>query len=289
MNNTIIFPNLHITLNNVGRSIDLFNFKIAFYGIVIAVGMLLGSYVIIRESRRREMNEDNILDVIIFSLIFGVIGARAYYVIFSWSLYRDDLLSIFNIREGGLAIYGGVIAGVITAVIVCRIKSLNFLKVADICILGLPLGQAIGRWGNFFNREAFGGYSDGLFRMQIPLNQVRSMDDVTKEMLNNSTVIKDTTFISVHPTFLYESLWCIGVFIILILLRNKIRFDGEQLLRYLLLYGLGRFWIEGLRTDQLFLWGTKIPVSQALAGVIVVLSAIILLICNIRQNKLEKQ
>lgn len=288
MNDTIIFPNLHITLNSVGRNVQIFNLNIAFYGIVIALGMMLGSLVILREAKRREMNEDNILDVIIFSLVFGIIGARLYYVIFSWDLYRENLLSIFNIREGGLAIYGGVIAGIVTALVVCRVKRISFLEVADVCILGLPLGQAIGRWGNFFNREAFGRYTDNLFAMQIPLNQVRSMDDVTKEMINHAEVIKHTTFISVHPTFLYESMWCIVVFVILMLLRNRTKFDGEQLLRYLFLYAFGRFFIEGLRTDQLLLWGTHIPVSKALAGVIVVLSGATYIFVMIRQKKLEK-
>jgi len=288
MNDTIIFPNLHLTLNSVGRNVRILNLNIAFYGIVIALGMLLGSFVIMREAKRREMNEDNILDVIIFSLIFGIIGARMYYVIFSWNLYREDLLSIFNIREGGLAIYGGVIAGIITALIVCKVKQISFLKVADVCILGLPLGQAIGRWGNFFNREAFGKYTDNLFAMQIPLNQVRSMDDVTQEMLKHTEVIKHTTFISVHPTFLYESMWCIVVFAVLMLLRNRTKFDGEQLLRYLFLYALGRFFIEGLRTDQLILWETHIPVSKALAALIVICSVLIYVAVIVRQKKLDK-
>lgn len=288
MNDTIIFPNLHLTLNSVGRNVRILNLNIAFYGIVIALGMLLGSFVIMREAKRREMNEDNILDVIIFSLIFGIIGARLYYVIFSWNLYREDLLSIFNIREGGLAIYGGVIAGIITALIVCKVKQISFLKVADVCILGLPLGQAIGRWGNFFNREAFGKYTDNLFAMQIPLNQVRSMDDVTQEMLKHTEVIKHTTFISVHPTFLYESMWCIVVFAVLMLLRNRTKFDGEQLLRYLFLYALGRFFIEGLRTDQLILWGTHIPVSKALAALIVICIVLIYAAVIVRQKKLDK-
>ena len=285
MNDAIIFPNLHITLKNVGRSVDIFGFRVAFYGIVIALGMLLGSFIILKEAKRREMSQDDILDVIIFSLIFGIIGARAYYVAFSWDVYKENWLSVFNIREGGLAIYGGIIFGVITALIVCKTKELKFLDVADVCILGLPVGQMIGRWGNFFNREAFGGYTDNIFAMQIPLNQVRSMDDVTTEMMDNGKIIKDTLFINVHPTFLYESLWCLGVFVILFLLRKKIRFRGEQLLRYMFLYGLGRVWIEGLRTDQLHIWNTNIAVSQVLAGVLVGVSAILIIVFSFKSSE----
>jgi phosphatidylglycerol:prolipoprotein diacylglycerol transferase len=252
---------------------------------VIALGMLLGSYVIMREAKRRGINEDNILDVIIFSLIFGIIGARLYYVVFSWDVYKGNLLSIFNIREGGLAIYGGIIFGVLTALLVCKFKKLSFLEVADICILGLPLGQAIGRWGNFFNREAFGKYTDNFFAMQLPMNQVRSMDDLTKEMIDKAKLIDDTLFVSVHPTFLYESMWCLGVFVILFLLRKKISFKGEQLLRYMFLYGLGRVWIEGLRTYQLHIWGTKLAVSQLLAGALVVVCGSMIAVIRVKKKK----
>ena len=278
MENTIIFPNLHITLNNVGKSISVFGFEIAFYGIIIAVGMILGSSIIMKNAKRQGYKEDDFLDIIIWTLVFGVIGARAYYVIFSWDLYKNDLLSIFNLRQGGLAIYGGVLAGMLTAFIVCRVKKIPFLKAADICILGLPVGQAIGRWGNFFNREAFGDYTNNLFAMQIPLSRVRTMDDVTQTMLDHVTTIGQTTFISVHPTFLYESLWSVGVFIFLLIMSHHLKFNGEAILLYLITYGAGRFWIEGLRTDQLILFNTGIPVSQLLAACMIAFGFIMLLI-----------
>lgn len=288
MNDTIMFPGLHITLNHVGRSINVFGYRIAFYGIVIAIGMLLGSYIILKEAKRRGFKEDDFLDIIIWSLIIGVIGARAYYVAFAWDTYKYDLPSIFNIRQGGLAIYGGIIAGVITAFIVTKKKKMNFVEAADIAIIGLPVGQCIGRWGNFFNREAFGDYSDGLFRMLIPLNQVRSRSDVTIKMLNNTVTIGKTEFISVHPTFLYESIWTLMVFIVIFIMRKHIRFNGQQFLTYVVLYGIGRFWIEGLRTDQLILWNTNIPVSQLLSALGVIVGIALLIMGNLKASAKKK-
>ncbi|MBP7059477.1 MAG: prolipoprotein diacylglyceryl transferase [Lachnospiraceae bacterium] len=278
MENTIIFPNLHITLTNVGKSISVFGFEIAFYGIIIAIGMILGSSIIMKNAKKQGYKEDDFLDIIIWSLVLGVIGARAYYVVFSWNLYKNDLLSIFNLRQGGLAIYGGILAGILTAFIVCKLKKIPFLKAADVCILGLPVGQAIGRWGNFFNREAFGDYTNNLFAMQIPLSRVRTMDDVSQTMLDHVQTIGNTAFISVNPTFLYESVWSVGVFIFLMIMRRHLKFNGEAVLLYLITYGAGRFWIEGLRTDQLILFNTGIPVSQLLAACLVAFGFVMLLI-----------
>ena len=199
-------------------------------------------------------------------------------------MYRDNLLNIFNIRQGGLAIYGGVIAGIITGYIVCRIKKMRFLETADMVVLGLLVGQILGRWGNFFNREAFGQYTDGLFAMQLPLNAIRSMDDVTTEMLNHVELIGGDRFISVTPTFLYESLWNLALLCILLLLRKRKQFDGQIFFLYLLGYGIGRFWIEGMRTDQLLLWNTNIPVSQALAALLVIASLVLLGVGYVRMK-----
>jgi phosphatidylglycerol:prolipoprotein diacylglycerol transferase len=282
MTETIRFPHLHITLNHVGQYFNLFGFHVAFYGCVIALGMILGVMMILHEAKRTGQSEDNYLDIAIWTLIFSVIGARIYYVVFAWDLYKDNLLSVFNIRQGGLAIYGGVLAGILTAFIVCKIKKMPFLLVADTCIIGLPIGQMLGRWGNFFNREAFGGYTDSLFAMQIPLDAVRQEGAVTQEMMEHLKTIKGVEYISVHPTFLYESLWSLGVFLLLFFMRKHVRFHGQQFLTYLVAYGAGRFWIEGLRTDQLFLTGTSIPVSQLLAAIMVVFGIIMLIVGNRR-------
>ena len=285
MNETIIFPNLHITLEHVGKTFTVFGIEIAYYGVIIAIGMLLGVGLILREAKRCGKNEDDYLDLCIITIIFSVIGARLYYVIFSWDLYKDDLLSIFNIRQGGLAIYGGVIAGIITGYVVCRVKKLNFWETADMVVLGLLVGQILGRWGNFFNREAFGDYNDGLFAMLLPMDAIRSMDDVTTEMLANVQIIDGSRFISVTPTFLYESLWNLALLCLLMFLRKRKLFHGQQFLLYLLGYGIGRFWIEGMRTDQLLLWNTDIAVSQALALVLVAVSAVLLAVGYRRQKK----
>lgn len=278
MSYTIRFPHLHIVLNHVGQSINLWGYEVAFYGIIIAIGMILGVSMILREARRSNQSEDSYLDIAIWTIIFSVIGARLYYVVFAWDVYKDDLLSIFNIRQGGLAIYGGVLAGILTAWIISRIKKMNFLQIADTCILGLPIGQLIGRWGNFFNREAFGQYTDNLFAMQIPIDAVRQPESITSEMLSHVQTIDGVSYISVHPTFLYESLWNLGVFLILFLMRKHIKFRGQQFWTYLAAYGAGRFWIEGLRTDQLSLFGTGLPVSQLLAAVMVVIGVLAILI-----------
>lgn len=284
MTDTIIFPNLHITLDHVGKTFTVFGFEIAYYGLIIAIGMVLAVALILKEAKRCGFSEDDWLDVCIVVIIFAVIGARLYYVAFSWDLYKDDLWSILNIRQGGLAIYGGVIAGILAGLVMAKIKKINFLEGADIAVLGLLVGQILGRWGNFFNREAFGQYNDGLFAMLLPMDAIRSMDDVTSEMLANVQLIDGVRYISVTPTFLYESLWNLGLLLILFAIRKKKLFHGQQFFLYLFGYGVGRFWIESLRTDQLILWNTNIAVSQALAAVLVVFSAISLIVLYRRQK-----
>ena len=265
MDTSIIFPNLHITLNNVGKG----SFFVAFYGVIIAIGMLIGVTFILKEAKRVGFDEDKFLDICIITIIAGVVGARAYYVAFEWEYYKDDLLSALNIRQGGLAIYGGVLAGIACLAILCKIKKYQFLRVCDVCIHGVVIGQICGRWGNFFNREVFGQYTDGLFAMLLPINSVRSQGDITAEMLKNIVTISGVDYVSVHPTFLYESMWNVGLLIIMLLLRKRKKFDGQIFFTYLAGYGLGRFWIEGIRTDQLKIWGTSLPVSQVLAAVLV--------------------
>lgn len=283
MGSSIIFPNLHITLNNIEKGFYVGSFFIAFYGVIIAIGMLVGVTFILKEAVRVGFDEDKFLDVCIITIIVGVIGARLYYVLFAWDYYKDNLLSIFNIRQGGLAIYGGVLAGIACVAVLCKIRKYELLKVLDVCIIGVVIGQIFGRWGNFFNREVFGQYTDGLFAMLLPLNSVRSQLDVTPEMLTNLVQIEGVDYISVHPTFLYESLWNLGLLIIMLLMRKKKKFDGQIFFTYLVGYGLGRFWIEGIRTDQLKLWNTNIPVSQLLAAILVVLGTG-LFVYNLKKN-----
>lgn len=286
MHQTIEFPNLGIHLSSLGDHITVFGFDIAYYGIIIGLGILAGIFIAAAEAKHTGQNPENYYDLAIYAVIFSIIGARIYYVAFSWDMYKDNLKSIFNIRQGGLAIYGGVIAAVITVIIFAKVKNLSAPLLFDTAGLGLVAGQMIGRWGNFCNREAFGEYTDGLFAMRLPTDAVRS-SDITELMREHMETVEGVSYIQVHPTFLYESVWCLMVLVIMLLYRKHKKFEGEVFLIYLLGYGLGRVWIEGLRTDQLWIPGTEIPVSQVLAGVLAVVSAGLIVYCR-RKKRTEQ-
>ena len=289
MHTSIEFPNLGIHLENVGKTLTIFQFDIAYYGIVIGLGIVAGLLVAMYVAKRTKQEPENYIDLAMFAVVFGIIGARIYYVVFSWDMYKDHILSIFNIREGGLAIYGGVIAAVITVFVFARVKKLSAPLLLDTAVFGLVTGQMIGRWGNFFNREAFGEYTDNLFAMRLPLDAVRSTSDVTEKMWAHLETIDGVDYIQVHPTYLYESIWCLLVLVLLfIYLRHKV-FDGEVFLVYLAGYGIGRFWIEGLRTDQLLLPGIGLPVSQVLAGVLVMVSVILIIVFRRKSGRRQNR
>lgn len=271
MDYSINFPNLGIHLEHVGKNIMIGNFSIAYYGIVIAIGMMLGMKACLMRAKETGQSEEDYVDLVITGLIFGVIGARVYYVLFSWENYKNDILSIFNIRQGGLAIYGGIIGAVLALYVMSKIKKIPIMTILDTIAIGIPIGQIIGRWGNFFNREAFGGYTNNLLAMQLPVSAVRQ-HEITEEMWQNAVVINGVQYIQVHPTFLYEGLWNCGVLIFLILMRKKTKFSGELFLLYIIGYGVGRFWIESLRTDQLLVPGTHIPISMVVSNVGIVVS-----------------
>lgn len=284
MTRTIDFPHLEIHLSSVGNHITVFGFDIAYYGMIIGAGILAGIFMAVYEAKRTGQKEEDYYDLSICAVIISIIGARAYYVIFSWDMYKDDLLSIFNLRQGGLAIYGGVIAAVLTVIVFAKVKKLSAAQIFDTAGLGLVLGQAIGRWGNFFNREAFGEYTDGLFAMKLPVDAVRS-SDITDLMRKHMETVDGVSYIQVSPTYLYESMWCLALLILLLLYRRHKKFQGEVFLMYLFGYGAGRAWIEGLRTDQLWIPGTEIPVSQVLAGTIVVVSFVLIVYNRIKVKK----
>lgn len=267
----IAFPHLGIYLRNVPKSFSVFEFPIALYGVIIAVGVLAGVLLAAYVAKLEKLDPDVIWDFAIYAIIFSIIGGRIYYVIFSWDRYKDHLLDVFNTRKGGMAIYGAVIAAFLTLWIYCRKKKQSFLRMADICVPGLVLGQVIGRWGNFVNREVFGRYTDGLFAMRLPITDVRSRD-VTLELAEHMFT-DGVNYIQVMPTFLYESVLNLIVFLIMILYRKHKKFQGEIALIYLGGYGIIRFVIEGLRTDRLLLWNTNIAVSQLL-GMLLFLFAV---------------
>lgn len=282
------FVHLGITIEHLPRSISVFGFRIAFYGIIIGCGMLAGIWLAVRDAKRRGQDPDLYLDYALYAIIFSIIGARAYYVIFEWDAYKDDLLQILNLRAGGLAIYGGVIGAALTLLVFTRVRKVSFLSMADTGVLGLILGQIIGRWGNFFNTEAFGGYTDSLFAMRIKMSLINpSM--ISQELLEHKIVEDGVEYIQVHPTFLYESLWNLGVLLFMLWYRKRKKFEGEMFWIYLLGYGLGRTWIEGLRTDQLIFFGTGLPVSQCLSVLLAAVAAGVLIWKHGRLRRMGKE
>ena len=255
----ISFPMLGGLRINPPSYFTLFGRPIYFYGVLIGLGFLLAIVFCAKRAKRFGLKEDDVYDVAIWLIPCSILGARLYYVLFRFDYYRVHPDELFSVWNGGLAIYGGVIAGVLTVYLVCRHKKIPVPAMLDNLCYGLLIGQIIGRWGNFLNREAFGAVTDIFCRMGL--------------------TAPDGTTVYVHPTFLYESLWNLGVLLFLLWFERtgRRRFDGHCVTLYFLLYGLGRFWIEGLRTDSLYIGNTGVRVSQALSLALVIASAAMLL------------
>lgn len=284
----LIFPHLGIVIQHLPNHITVFGFRIAFYGIIIGCGMILGLLLAQWDAKRRGQDPDLYLDFALYAIILSVIGARIYYVAFQWGYYGQHPAEILNIRGGGLAIYGGIIAAVLTAIVYTRIKKISFLQLADTGVLGLILGQAIGRWGNFFNAEAFGGYTDSLLAMRLK-ESIVNPSMISAEVEAHRILDNGVAYIQVHPTFFYESVWNLCALLFLIWFgKHRQKWTGEIFFLYLLLYGTGRFFIEGLRTDQLLIPGTQLAVSQCLSGVLVVVSCIVLIRRGQKVSRVQK-
>ena len=265
----ITFPNLGISVNPSRVAFNVLGKDIYWYGIIIAAGFLLAVIYAMRRAPSFGLNEDNILDMLFVAVPLAIVCARLYYCIFYWDLYRDNPIAILYVWEGGLAIYGGVIGAVIGVAIFCRVKKLPIGPLLDVGGLGLLIGQMIGRWGNFMNREAHGAITDGFFKMGIA------------DAAGNVTYYQ--------PTFLYESVWNLVGFVALHFYSKRRKFDGEVFLLYLAWYGLGRAWIEGLRTDSLYLFNTGIRVSQLLAALSCVAAiAVLVYVRVVRKPQPEK-
>ena len=247
MYGTISFPGLGLSFNPSRVAFSIGSKPIYWYGIIIAAGFLLAVYYAMRRADQFGLTQDNIIDMLICAVPLAIIGARAYYCLFSWNLYKDDPIRVLYIWEGGLAIYGGVIGAVIGLFLYTKVKKVKTSALLDIGGLGLLIGQSIGRWGNFMNREAFGAQTDSFLRMGL-------------------TDASGAT-IYVHPTFLYESVWNAIGLLILHFYSKRRKFDGQIFLMYLGWYGLGRMFIEGLRTDSLYVGASNLRVSQLLAGI----------------------
>lgn len=286
----IWFPNLGIeieTLDNIAFSIG--GLSVYWYGLLIGIGILLALLLIFGTAKRTGQSLDMYYDLAIWTIAAGIIGARLYYVAFNWESYRENLMSIINLRQGGLAIYGGVLLGILVGIIYCAIKKQNTLRIADTAMPGVIVGQIVGRWGNFINREVFGGYTNGPLAMRYLASQVKAAD-ITPEIAANVVKAYGAEYIQVHPTFLYESLWNVGVLILMLLLwRSKKKADGQVMALYFIGYGIGRFWIEGIRTDQLMLWNTGLPVSQVVSAVLVLVGIILWVYSAKAAKKAEKQ
>ena len=260
-NYDIYFPHLGIGVEHLGNSISVFGFRIAYYGIIIGIGMLMGVLIASFDYKRRGQKSEDIEDLALYSIIFAILGARAYYVIFEWDYYSQ---------------HGGILTGILCCVIFCYRRKVKFFSIADSAVLGLLTGQLIGRWGNFFNAEAFGRYTDSLLAMRIK-ESIVNPNMLNENVLTHAIRIGDEMFIQVHPTFFYESVWNLCTLIFLWITGPKKKFTGQIFWEYLMFYGIGRFWIEGLRTDSLLLWGTNIAVSQALSGALAVLGLAMIL------------
>ena len=284
MNTTdIAFPHLKIYLENVPDSFRIGGLDIYLYGVVIGLGLILGIFMAERAAKVCGMNPDEIWDFAIYAVIFSVLGARIYYVVFEWSEFKGDIKSILNIRQGGLAIYGAVIGAFLTLFVFCKLKKRNPFQLGDCGVQGLVLGQAIGRWGNFFNREVFGEYTDNLFAMRLPIDAVRDPSDITANISNH--IPEGANYIQVHPTFLYESMLNLILFAIMVWYHKRKKFNGEICLMYLGGYGIIRFFVEGIRTDQLKIAGTDIAVSQMLGISLFVLSLVMEIIIRLKLSK----
>ncbi|MCR4990399.1 MAG: prolipoprotein diacylglyceryl transferase [Lachnospiraceae bacterium] len=281
--NDIAFPHLGLYLTNVPKGFSVFGFFIAFYGIFIGIGVMAGICLAARVAKWSKITSEVVWDFAFLAVLVSIICARIYYVIFMWDLYKNDLLSIFNLRQGGLAIYGGVIGAFIMVFSFSAVKKISPGVLGDVCTPGLILGQIIGRWGNFTNREVFGEYTDNIFAMRLPIDAVRA-SDISETI--RAHIEAGTNYIQVHPAFLYEGLWNLGILILMLVLWRKKKFEGQISLLYIGGYGLGRAWIEAIRTDTLFVPGTSIPVSLAFAIACVLFS---LTLNFIMLRKVKKQ
>lgn len=276
MNMSVRFPNLGLEFEYVPVSVRVFGFEITFFGILLAVGMLLGIAFVVLEAKRKKQDANLYLGMMISGLAGGFIGARFFYVLLSWSVYKTDIMKVFDTRNGGMVFYGGLLGGVLAAAVFCRVKKAVFMEMADVAVKGLLIGQLIGRWGNFFNRESFGEYTNNVLTMQLPLSNVRA-GEVTPWMRENLVAIDNVSYIQATPLFLYESIWCLLLLLLLFVWNRRKLFAGEIFMRYLAGYGFGRFFIEWIRTDKMFLPGTDIPVNQVIsAGLFLLFTAVVI-------------
>lgn len=285
----VYFPNLGLTFHIPSEAFRVFGVPVYWYGIILTTGIILGTALSCYIAKKENIDPNLISDFVLYDLVFAIIGARLYYVAFNWDYYKMHLSEIINIRQGGIAIYGSIIASVIVIIVYTKIKKIPFAKFTDIAVYGLLLGQIIGRYGNFFNKEAFGDYTDNLFAMALLVNEAKP--PFSANVLANIKTYEafgTQHFIQVHPTFLYESCWNLVLLIGLLFYRNYQKADGEILCLYLIGYGIGRFWIEGLRVDQLLIGHTQLPISQIVACLSVLIGLVGIFFYRKNNSKIKK-
>ena len=272
----IAFPNLGIYIETLKNNIKIGDFTIAYYGIIIAVGMLLAFFVATKCAKQMGISEDTMYDLFIIVILLGIIGARAYYVLFNLDYYSIRPYEILDIRAGGLGVYGGIILSIIGIIVYSIIKKCDIGKVLDAVGIAIPLGQSIGRYGNFFNMEAYGTYTNNIFAMRMNIKFLDSAN-ISYEQLINAVEENGTRYIQAHPTFFYESSLNIILFIILLFIFKKhYKFKGQLIATYFIGYGIIRFFVESLRTDSLMFYNYK--VSQLVAIACIVLGIFIYII-----------
>lgn len=296
-----IFSGLPVYFAGIDKAFEVSNYidlgftTVRWYGAIIAFGFTLAVLFGGRIAYVWKINLDKMIDVLLYGTVFAIIGARLYYVAFEWGSYKDNLLDIFKIWEGGLAIYGGIIGGIVAAYFVCKFEKLNFYNLLDLVGMSLLIGQGIGRWGNYANQEAFGGFTGGNWGMmsdkvieyiardpsKFGIEGITGVEAVTKYVEENN--------LFVHPTFFYESVWCIlGFFVLYIILKKYRKFSGQLFLCYGLWYGLERMIVEGMRTDSLYLGNTSLRVSQLISMVLVIVCAALLILFTVKYTKNPK-
>ncbi len=300
----IYFPGMGIGFSNVPSGFTIFGYEIKFYGLIITVGFLLALMIACRDAKKSGQNPDDYIDYLLVMIVPVILGARIYYVLFNLKEYvapgkslGQTLLDMINIRNGGLAIYGGLIAGVLVAVIYTKKKKIYLPLFADTIAMGVFVGQILGRWGNFFNREAFGAYTKAFYRMAIPVSYYEqhgyyqylvNSGIISEKMIQNPEVVNGMACITVTPTFLFEGLWNLMLLIFIFCYRKKKKFDGELALFYVAGYGIGRFLVEALRTDSLMIGPFKISQLVGLACFIVAFAALLYNYISIKKGKEPK-
>ena len=271
MTNLVQFPGLGLSFELSRVAFSIGDMDIYWYGVCIAFGLCLALVFAFRRCTEFGIDADSMVDVILIGVVLGIASARLYYVAMAPYNY-DTIWDVLAVRDGGLAIYGGIIGAFVFGGLAAKWRKVPLLPLFDLVSLGFLIGQGIGRWGNFFNCEAFGGYTDSLLAMRIRRALVND-NMLNADVLNHRIVENGVEYIQVHPTFFYESCWNLCLLLFMLWFRRYKKYDGQMLWIYLLGYGIGRFWIESLRTDQLILFGTGLPVSQALSLVLILVAA----------------